>query len=275
MDTPDVRMPAVAGRFYPARPEKLSGLVEGYLADVDDARRRVMGAIVPHAGLIYSGACAAQVFGRLSVPQVIVILAPNHTGLVGAPGGASVWGRGAFETPLGQVPIAEGFATALMSVCELTQHDPDAHRNEHAIEVELPFIRTVAPDAEIVPIVLAWDDWDRSKQLAEALASTIREWPEDVLLLASSDMSHFESAVFAEEKDSLALGAIEKLDAQDLLAKCASEHITMCGRGPAAVVIEASRELGATKAEVVDYRHSGLVTGDDLSVVAYAGVIIH
>ncbi len=162
-----------------------------------------------------------------------------------------------------------------MSRCDLAEHDPDAHWNEHAIEVELPFVRAVAPESSIVPIVLSWDDWDRSRQLAEALATSVKEWPEDVLLLASSDMSHFESAARAEQKDSLVFGAIEKLDAQELLATCASEHINMCGRAPAAVVIEASRSLGATSGELVDYRHSGLVTGDNSSVVAYAGVIIH
>jgi AmmeMemoRadiSam system protein B len=274
MSTVDVRAPAVAGRFYPASPEQLSSLVEGFLAEVDVERRPGTGAIVPHAGILYSGACAAQVFGRLSVPPIIVILAPNHTGAVGARGGASVWSRGAFETPLGRVSIAEGFAEALMSRCDLAEHDPDAHWNEHAIEVELPFVRAVAPASSIVPIVLAWDDWDRSRRLAEALATTVKEWPEDVLLVASSDMSHFESAVRAKQKDSLVFSAIEELDAQKLLATCESEHITMCGRAPAAVVIEASRWLGATSGELVDYRHSGLVTGDDSSVVSYAGVII-
>ncbi len=264
----------MAGHFYPARPDKLRQLVEGFLADAGEQRRRAVAAIAPHAGLVYSGACAAHVFGRLFIPPVVVIVAPNHTHFVNAPGGVSLWSRGAFETPLGPVPVAEDFAAALTADCGLAAHDPDAHWSEHAVEVELPFLRVLAPEAKIVPIVFAGDDWPRCKQLADALAATIRGWPEDVLLVASSDMTHFEPAERAERKDMLALGAIQALDAKGLLETCAQEHITMCGRAPAAVVVEAARQLGATRGELVDYRHSGRVTGDDANVVAYAGVII-
>lgn len=274
MTITETRRAAVAGHFYPSRPEKLRRLVDGFLADAGDQRRRAVGAIAPHAGLVYSGACAAHVFGRLFIPPVVVILAPNHTGIVNAPGGASLWSRGAFETPLGPVSVAEDFAAALAADCSLAAHDPDAHWREHAVEVELPFIRMLAPESKIVPVVLAWGDWARCKQLADALTVTIRTWPEDVLLLASSDMTHFEPADRAERKDMLALGAIQALDAKGLLETCASERITMCGRAPAAVVLEAARQLGATRGDLVDYRHSGRVTGDDSNVVAYAGVII-
>lgn len=271
---PDIRRPAVAGQFYPADARELRALVENFEAEVEAEPQPARAVIVPHAGLIYSGGCAAQVFGRLSYPPVLVILAPNHTGLVGSRGGASLWARGAFDTPLGRVPIAEDFASALAERCDLVEHDPDAHWNEHAVEVELPFVAMHAPESSIVPIVLAWEDWDRCVRLADALAGLVKEWPEDVLLVASSDMTHFEQASRAAEKDRVALSAIERLDGEQLLAACAREHITMCGRAPAAVVIEAARQLGATRGELVDYRHSGQVTGDDSRVVAYAGVIV-
>jgi AmmeMemoRadiSam system protein B len=274
MSNLDLRRPAVAGQFYPAVPKKLAGMVDEFVAGVEAPRRRAVGAIAPHAGLVYSGACAAQVFGRLFIPPVVVIVAPNHTGFASAPGGASLWSRGAFATPLGEVAVADGFADALTARCPLAAHDPDAHWSEHAVELELPFIKTLAPDSTIVPIVLAWDDWDRCKVLADALAATVKEWPEDVLLVASSDMTHFESATRAEEKDMVALGAIERLDGESLLAACARERITMCGRGPVAVVVEASRLLGGERGELVDYRNSGMVTGDLSNVVAYGGVVV-
>jgi AmmeMemoRadiSam system protein B len=269
-----VRPTAVAGHFYPADPRDLGEMVRAYLADVKAPIAPARAVVVPHAGLIYSGRCAAQVFGRLDFPPVIVILAPNHTGIVRAPGGASLWKRGAFDTPFGPIPVAEEFAAALEARCALLADDPAAHRQEHAVEVELPFLATLSPDSAIMPIVLSWDDWERCRTLAEALADTVAEWPEDVLLVASSDMTHFESAVRAAAKDRIALEALERLDGEGLLRVCRREGITMCGRAPAAVVVEAARRLGAKRGEVVDYRHSGWVTGDDSSVVAYAGVVV-
>jgi len=243
------------------------------LGSVEAEPSVAIGAIVPHAGLVYSGQCAAHVWGRVQVPPTVVVLAPNHTGAMGSPG-ASVWAHGQFMTPLGSVPIAEGFAQALIDRCPLAAHDPSAHVREHAIEVELPFLQMVAADVAIVPIVLAWDRWEPSIDLASALASVVRDWEGNVLLVASSDMTHYESASVAERKDRMALDAVRRLDGEDLLAVCRRENVTMCGRAPAAVVLEASRQVGATAAEVVDYRHSGYVTGDDREVVAYAGVVI-
>jgi AmmeMemoRadiSam system protein B len=243
------------------------------LSRVDAEPAPTIGAIVPHAGLVYSGQCAAHVWGRVHVPRTVVVLAPNHTGAMASPG-ASVWAQGRFATPLGDVPIAEAFADRLTKACSLVAHDPSAHVREHAIEVELPFLHMITADAAIVPIVLAWDRWEPTRQLAAALVDVIQAWDGDVLLVASSDMTHYESAATAKRKDGLALDAIRELDGEELLSVCHREGVTMCGRAPAAVVIDASRQLGATAAELVDYRHSGLVTGDDREVVAYAGVVI-
>ncbi len=249
-------------------------MVDGLLAAVDATPKPAIAAIVPHAGLVYSGACAAHVFKRFQFASTVVILAPNHTGLGSAPGGGSAWTRGAFRTPLGDTPVADGFLSALCDACTLVEHDPAAHDREHAIEVELPFLSTLAPTAAIAPVLLVWDDWERCAILAEALAGVVREWPEPVSLLASSDMTHYESAASAERKDRIALDHVTKLDGQGLLAACHDNGITMCGRAPAATVLEAARQLGATDGEVVDYRHSGWVTGEDDQVVAYAGVVI-
>ena len=268
----DVRPPAVAGQFYPADPLELSDMIRGFLRDVPGEARSVPAAMVPHAGLVYSGACAAQVFGRLALPPVIVILAPNHTG-AGVPGRAAIWGSGAFETPLGGVPIAEEFARRLESSGDLVREHRAAHREEHAVEVELPFLQVLGPGTRIGPLLLAWDDWPRSSRLARDLATLIAVWPDRVLLLASSDMTHYEPADAAARKDRVALAHLAHLDGEGLLHACHEQHITMCGRAPAATVVEAARLLGATSGTVVDYRHSGLVSGDDRRVVAYAGLL--
>ncbi len=273
MSDPDIRPPAVAGTFYPDRAAELRHMVTEYLGHVEAQPRVVRAAIVPHAGLMYSGQCAAHVFGRISLPDVIVILAPNHTG-AGLPRQASLWGRGKFETPIGPVRVAEQFAEEVSRRSALVADDRSAHRREHAIEVELPFIHMMAPEANIVPLVLSWDDWARCKALADSLATIIRDSSTNTLLLASSDMTHYEPAESAALKDRLALDAVESLDGADLLQTCREHNVTMCGRAPAATALEAARQLGGTRAEIVDYRHSGWVTGDDSSVVAYAGVIV-
>jgi AmmeMemoRadiSam system protein B len=270
----DTRRPAVAGMFYPREAPALRQMVDGFLAGVDASPAAARGGIAPHAGLVYSGQCAAHVLARIVLPPVIVIIAPNHTGRCTAPGGASVWTRGGFATPLGEVPIAEALADALLARCDLTADDRIAHLDEHAIEVELPLLQALHRGFTLLPIVLAWEEWRRAERLASDLAGLVRDWPQPVLLLASSDMTHYEPAARARAKDDKALEAIGRLDGGGLLDVCRREHVTMCGRAPAAVVVEACRQLGATTARVVDYRHSGNVTGDDSSVVAYAGVVI-
>ena len=270
----DIRHPAVAGRFYTADPVELREQLSGMLAGVSAAPTKAVGGIVPHAGLVYSGECAAQVFGRIEIPAIVVILAPNHTGRWEHSDGAAAWDKGRWETPLGDLEVAGDFLSRVEAECGLVRHDPAAHLSEHAVEVELPFLKLLAPDVQIAPIVLAWDDWDRCRSLATALATVVSRSADAVLLLASSDMTHFESSKVARQRDRSALDAVEALDGEQLLATCQKENVTMCGRAPAATVVEAARQLGATRADLVDYRHSGLVTGDDSNVVAYAGVVI-
>ena len=272
-----LRRPAVSGMFYPSEPSELDTMVRELIEDADAPdpapKRHAIAAIVPHAGLIYSGRCAAKALRAIEIPAAVIIVGPNHTGLLQSPG-ASIWERGTFETPLCSSPVADDLASRLVELCPLVAHDPLAHLKEHSIEVELPLLCRLAPDVRIVPILLAFDDWNRTRELAGALARVVTESDEPVLLIASSDMTHYEPAHVAEQKDRMAIEAIERLDGEMLLSRCHREGITMCGRAPAAAVIEAARQLGATTAELVDYRHSGCVTGDDSSVVAYAGFVI-
>ncbi len=275
----NVRPPAVSGRFYPNDPAELRATVATLLADarraVGPSGRPAIGVIAPHAGYIYSGPTAAAVLARVTVPGLVVILAPNHTGISDAKSGVSLWEEGAFHTPLGDVPVDADVAQALLEISQgLVDVDHDAHRAEHAVEVELPFLQMLRSDVRIVPLVIAWDAWEPARLLGETLARLVQAAGEAVLLLASSDLNHYEPAAVSERKDAAALAAVRELDGAELLARCRRERISMCGRGPAAVVIAAARALGAKQGEVVDYRHSGWVSGDNARVVGYAGVLI-
>jgi AmmeMemoRadiSam system protein B len=271
-----VRRPAVSGRFYASDPVALEREVRSLLEPVQPFAHpsHARAAIVPHAGYTYSGVTAAHVFARVHVPARVVILAPNHTGAGQAPGGVSLWERGSFATPLGAVPVDEALAEAIRAACDLVAVDHEAHQEEHAVEVELPFLQVRRPDVRIVPLVLAWDDWERARTLGAALAVVLERWPEPVLLLASSDLNHYEPAAVSELKDAQALAAVQALDGEELLRRCRVERISMCGRAAVATTLAATRALGSTRAEVVDYRHSGWVTGDEARVVGYAGVVI-
>jgi len=172
------------------------------------------------------------------------------------------------------VPVDAACAAQVAAATSLVAVDHEAHRGEHAIEVVLPFLQVLRSDARIVPLVLAWDRWEQARELGDALAGVVREAGEPVLLLASSDLNHYESAAVSEKKDARALEAVAALDGAELLSRCRRERISMCGRGPAAVVLAAARALGATRGDVVDYRHSGWASGDDSQVVGYGGVVI-
>jgi AmmeMemoRadiSam system protein B len=269
-----IRHPAVAGLFYPAQPAVLLEAVRTLLAEVEDAAPApAVAAMAPHAGYVYSGRTAAQVFARLEVPRRCVVVAPNHTGAGDAAQGGSALAVGVMVTPMGEVPVDETLAAALLAKCPLLEDDPPAHAREHAVEVELPFLLARRPDVTVVPLVLGWGDWPRSRELGEALADAVRQSAEPVLLLASSDMNHYEPARVGEPKDRLALEEAVRLDGQALLEVTRRHRVSMCGRVAAAAVLHAARLLGASRGELVHYSNSGMVTGDYEHVVGYAGVI--
>ena len=271
-----LRKPAVAGLFYPDHPPQLLQAVQALLAEAaaDGARPApARAAIAPHAGYVYSGRTAARVFARLEVPRRVIVLAPNHTGEGRAREGGSAFAVGMLRTPMGDVPVDEDLAARLLAECPLLEDDPEAHQREHAVEVMLPFLLARRPDVTVVPVVLAFADWTRCRRLAEAVAAVVPMAGEPVLVLASSDMNHYEPASVGMPKDRKALEAVTELDGERLLETTRREHVSMCGRAPAAAALHAAKLLGATKGEVVDYSHSGMTTGDDSAVVGYAGVI--
>jgi AmmeMemoRadiSam system protein B len=267
-----VRAPAVAGRFYPGEPEILRRLVTDLLAGATAAEglQPAIALLVPHAGYVYSGGVAAAVFSAVQVPERVILLGPNHTGM-GPP--LSLWDRGAWEFPGGRVPVEEDIGGRLKEECPELIPDPSAHRYEHSLEVQVPFLAARRPSVRIVPVVVGTTRKEPLEMLGRALASVIRGSKEEVLMVISSDMTHYEPAREAERKDLLAIGAMEAIDGESLQRVVKREGISMCGYAPAMAGLAAARNLGARKGRLVRYAHSGQVSGDDDSVVGYAGMI--
>jgi hypothetical protein len=264
-----LRHPAVAGRFYPGDRATLLEDVRSYLAP--QAATPALGCVAPHAGYVYSGAVAGAVFANLDLPQRCIILCPNHTGK-GRP--LAIMSSGAWETPLGPVPIDSSLADALKKRFPLLNEDADAHRSEHAIEVELPFLQTRRPDFTFVPIALGTGQFDVLEKLGEAIADAVQSQPERILIVASSDMNHYENDAVTRIKDHKAIERMLALDAPGLFEVVMREQISMCGFGPAVVMLTATKRLGATSAELIKYATSGDVSGDREMVVGYAGVVV-
>jgi AmmeMemoRadiSam system protein B len=265
-----IRHPAVAGLFYSANPESLERDVRRFLpAGAEPAR--AFGAIVPHAGYVYSGPVAGAVYARLEIPPAVVILCPNHTGR-GAP--AALDPSEAWQTPLGDVPLARPLAQRLLELAPGVTEDSEAHRREHSLEVQLPFLKLLRPDVEIVPLCLGEPSLPLCREVGQALARVVEEESEPPLLLASSDMNHYESRTAGRAKDDLALERIEALDPEGLFATVLDRSISMCGFLPATALLVAARAASASRAEVVSRRDSGDETGDASSVVGYAGVVV-
>jgi AmmeMemoRadiSam system protein B len=272
MTATEVRRPAVAGRFYPSEPVILRRDVAAYLSQESPRKSvRALGCIAPHAGYIYSGQVAGSVFARLEVPQLCILLCPNHTGL-GRP--LALVSQGSWETPLSSVPIDRDFAVALQRRFPLLEEDPTAHRQEHAIEVELPFLQIRQPELTFVPIALGTRNFEVLAQLGSALADVAAAQPQPILIVASSDMNHYESDEITRVKDESAMQAILALDARALFDVVTLQSVSMCGFGPAISMLTAARQLGATSAEVVRYATSGDVSGERKRVVGYAGIIV-
>lgn len=262
------RHPAVAGQFYPGTEGQLrSALAE--LVPVVGQKRSVTGVISPHAGYVYSGGVAGKLFASLEIPPTVLILGPNHRG-TGAP--AALSPDGSWRTPLGPVPVNAPLNALLLQNVPYLQSDSAAHHSEHSLEVQVPFLQYLRPDVSISAICLGQGDFEPVRQIGEGIARAIRAFGQEVLIVASSDMTHYESAQSAKRKDTLALDRVAAFDPQGLLDVCRRERITMCGVVPAAAMLVAAQLLGATRAEVVGYATSGDVTGDDSQVVGYAAV---
>ena len=266
-----IRHPAVAGKFYPGSSDDLRAEAGAYLLSANEPAMRAIGCVAPHAGYMYSGHVAGAVFARIEIPRRCVVMCPNHTGQGRA---LAIMSQGSWETPLGEVPVDSGLAESLKRQFPAIEEDSAAHRAEHAAEVELPFLQLRQPELTFVPIALGTGRFEILEQLGQALAQVIARQSDPVLIVASSDMNHYEADAVTRAKDHQAIERILTLDARGLFDVVTQQNISMCGFGPAVAMITAARELGARSAELVKYATSGDISGNWEMVVGYAGVVV-
>jgi MEMO1 family protein len=279
-EVPMLRHPAVAGHFYQGTAEALRKQVQGFI--IPGAKKvKALGILVPHAGLLYSGAVAGAVYSSVELPDTFILIGPNHTGLGTS---VSLMSSGQWETPLGVVDIDEQLAAAILKKSTHIHEDTLAHLREHSLEVQLPFIQYLKHAFKIVPLQMLDTTLTTCLEVGQAIAAAIKELgahgaereSEDhhVLIVASSDMSHYERAATARDKDSKAIHQITNLDPLGLYRTVRDNGITMCGYGPAVSMLAACNALGASRAELIKYANSGDVSGDYEQVVGYAGIVI-
>ncbi len=265
-----VRLPAVAGQFYPGRADVLLREIREYTSTRGE-KYPALGCVVPHAGYMYSGHVAGALYASLKLPKRYVILCPNHSGM-GAP--LAIMSEGVWETPLGQAPIDAELAQSLKERFPLLAEDRLAHQTEHALEVQLPFLQALERDFTFVPITVGTSRLDVLQALGKIIAQALKPIEEPAMVIASSDMNHYESDAATRIKDRKAIDLILALDPEGLHETVQRERITMCGYGPTVVMLTAAKALGATKAELVKYATSGDVSGDRDWVVGYAGIAV-
>lgn len=270
------RESVVAGTFYPGEKHALVEVVEAFCShdDGDKSEPRTTVAIVsPHAGYVYSGRIAGAVYARIRVPDSVFVLCPNHTGYGKR---VAVWSQGEWVTPLGKVMVDQELANIFLEKAGETEGDREAHLAEHAAEVQMPFLQFLNPKVKIVPVTLGALRWEQCERVSRALALAVQSRPEgSVLMVASTDMSHYVPAKIAKERDGLALKKLGELDGKGLYDTVVENDISMCGFIPTSCVLEAASNLGARHVEIVRYGHSGEVTGDSASVVAYVSAMVY
>ncbi|HET6279929.1 MAG TPA: AmmeMemoRadiSam system protein B [Polyangia bacterium] len=265
-----IREPAVAGVFYPGNGAAIATEI-AHLMPPAASPVTAVAAVCPHAGWRYSGALAANLLGGLTVPERVLVLAPNHTGR-GARG--SVWARGGWRLPGGMIPVDEPLCQALREESALLQADQDAHLDEHAIEVLLPLLAARQPRLRLGPVVLGGLSFPECEELGAAIARAVTRVPGPTLIVASSDMNHYLPDDETRALDQLALAPLTAMDARGLFQAVRTHGITMCGYLPVTVALIAARALGATTARLVGYATSADAGGDRDRVVGYAAVRI-
>ena len=266
-----LRLPVVSGRFYPADPLELEALVRQYTKlDEKVAPVKAKACLVPHAGYVYSGGVAGAVFTRVVLPQKILILGVRHQ-----PRGEklAILSSGTWRTPLCDAPIDEALAAALRVECPLLREDSVAHSSEHSLEVQVPFLQVLRADFAFVPVALGMVRFEELVAVGEAIGRVMAASGEEILLLTTSDLNHYENDATTRVKDQKAIARILALDARGLYDTCRNEAISMCGLGPTVAMLTALQSFGNTRAELVRYATSGDVSGDYSAVVGYAGML--
>ncbi len=265
-----LRMPAVSGRFYPSNPAELTALIRQFTkVEKEEALLKAKACLVPHAGYVYSGHVSGAVYGRISIPKKILVLGVRHY-----PHGenAAILSNGAWRTPLGDAPIDESLAEALREACPLLREDRVAHSSEHSLEVQIPFLQVLQPGFTFVPIALGTLRFEDLVTVGEAIGHVIAAAGEEILLLTTSDLNHYENDATTRVKDHKAIDRILSMDARGLHDTCRNDAISMCGLGPAVAMMTALQRAGTVRPELVRYATSADVSGDFSAVVGYAGI---
>ena len=271
-----MRFPAVAGSFYASSASRLRAEVSGYLgsAALQVKAKERLAIVCPHAGFAYSGATAAYSYASASnfsrAGLTAVIIGPNHTG-AGTPISIS---REDWKTPLGELKCDSELADAIIAEGKIARRDETAHAAEHSCEVQLPFLQLAAPSARIVCICMAWQDEKSAEDLAKAIFAAARKLKRSIIVIASSDFTHYETAESARKKDEGAISLLEKMDAVGFESLVDARDLSICGHGPIACALIYARIAGAKKCELLKYAHSSEVTGEDGEGVAYAALAI-
>lgn len=267
-----IRKSVVAGQFYPGSPGPLKHKIDS-LVDTAQKKESALGVLSPHAGYMYSGAVAGAVLSAVTPKSKYIILGPNHTGM-GEPFGLSACES--WETPLGEARLDKKLASAIKDNSKYVVWDELSNAAEHSIEVQLPFLQVLNKKFDFVPIVVSYGDPKIYKEIGRSIAKSLRDSraEKDTVIIASSDMTHYEPQESARKKDYIAIDAMLNLDEDKLLESIDRFGITMCGFAPAVIMMTAVKELGAHRAKLIKYQTSGDVSGDFSSVVGYAGIAI-
>lgn len=265
-----IRRPAVAGRFYPSSPDALKRQIREFIIESME-KNDVLGVVSPHAGYIYSGAVAGAVYSSINIPDVVVIVGPNHTGLGET---VSLMASGEWEMPGGRVRINNELSVAIVSNSRYIKADNIGHIHEHSLEVQIPFLQYIKKDFEIVPITMMTIDYKICEDVGMAISKAVKIFNKHTLVVASTDMTHYESHKSASLKDKMAIEQILELNPKGLFDTVRTNNISMCGIAPTTAVLIACKNLGAKKAKLIKYMTSGEVSGDYEQVVGYAGITI-
>ena len=270
----DIRSPVIAGTWYPDNPKILRADIENFFHNVPDGKidGRIIGLIVPHAGYVYSGQIAAFAYKTIrgEIFDAVIVLGPSHRTFFH---GVSIYNRGGYKTPLGVVPVDVALAKEIMAQSEMISYIPTAHSQEHSLEIQLPFLQVAFGEFRFVPLVMGEQDRQTCETLAESIFRAVGD--RKVLIVGSSDLSHFHSYEKAVKLDNVVLKHIEKMDGRGLLKDLENNVCEACGGGPAIVTMMVSEKLGANRVKLLKYANSGDVTGDTRSVVGYASAVFY
>ena len=270
-----VRHPAVSGRFYPSDGHLLTKEIRRHSKNISDNKTskkiQAIGIISPHAGLAYCGEVAGTIYSNIEIPETIILLGPNHTGTGEQ---VSIMSEGVWQMPQGSIKIDHELADAICQVSAITKKDSTAHQKEHSIETQLPFLQFYRDNFKIIPICMMRLGLEQCKELCHAIVTAIEQTGRSILIVASSDMTHYETHENATKKDKGAINQILNLDARGLFNEVRDKNISMCGVNPAVIMMMCARKIGAKEAFLAKYMTSGEISGDMDHVVGYAGIIV-